>query len=61
VLWRRSQDPTRNNDVGGTRKKVKPREAGFLTAQTPFGMTKFFRQLMVTADFVDDFGDDGFV
>jgi hypothetical protein len=27
------------------RQAKKPREERFLTAQTPFGMTKFFRQL----------------
>ena len=42
----------------GHPKKVKE---GFLTAPTPFAMTKFFGQLVVAADFVDDFGDDGFV
>ena len=55
------KNATRNHGVWGTREKAKPREERFLTAQTPFGMTKFFRQLVATADFVDDLGDDGFV
>ena len=52
--------PHATTACGAPEKSEEKRDSSF-TAQTAFGMTKFFRQLVVAADFVDDFGDDGFV